>query len=395
MGTECSENSEVQNSKQTGLITITVLVARFDFNYSKNRSLTGSYCELEMQIQDIRVLLLQILAILILLSAFQPPLNIQNVPLNRRLLTGFRGSGFDGRDVFSLIQRQPWLFWRNTGETPQSFLQLVADVSPALFRLTRDGLPRQRLGRSQLNITNQVLLALMWLRKYLHVESLALWFDTDPSTVVRIIYRVIPEMWRYFQNQIRWLNVNEWANIRGNWPEFPNAVGAIDATPHEIYRPITEPQRSFYSGHRHYHCFNTQLIIDNLGHLRYVQAGFLGSTHDATSYRLMTRIGPGQPLDLPQGAKLLADKAYPDGGSLLTAVRANQMHLLNPRERRRARRFNKCLSRRRIKVEHVFKEIKVYKAISQLWRHPRWLLPVCVELASFLAERRVRLFEHL
>jgi hypothetical protein len=83
------------------------------------------------------------------------------------------------------------------------------------------------------------LLVLMWLQKYLHEESLALWFDVDPSTVTRIINRVIAELWSYFQNQIRWPNVREWANLMGNWPEFPNAVGSIDATPHEIYRPIT------------------------------------------------------------------------------------------------------------------------------------------------------------
>ena len=93
-------------------------------------------------------------------------------------------------------------------------------------------------------------------------------------------------------------------------------------------------------------------------------------------------------MDLPPNAKLLADKAYPDGGSLLTPVRANQMPLLNQRDRRRARR-----SKRREIIEHVFKEMKTYKVIGQIWGHPRWLMPVCVELVALLAERRVRLFK--
>ena len=149
-----------------------------------------------------------------------------------------------------------------------------------------------------------------------------------------------------------------------NWEEFPNVVGAIDTTPLENYRPLIEPQR-------HYHCMNTQLVMDNEGHIRFVQAGFLGSTHDAVSFRLMEPIGPGRNLDLPPNAKLLADKAYTDGGSLLTLVRANQMPLLNHRDRRRARRFNTILSKRRVKIEHVFKEMKTYKAIGEIWRHPR------------------------
>ena len=162
---------------------------------------------------------------------------------------------------------------------------------------------------------------------------------------------------------------------------------------HKIYRPLTEPQRPFYSGHRHYHCFNTQLVIDNMRHIRFLQAGFLSSIYDAVSFRLMEPIGPGRYLDLPPNWKLLADKAYPDDGILMTPVRANQLPLLNNRERRRTRRFNKTLSKRTVRVEHIFKEIKTYKATGQLWRHPRWLMPVCVKLATFLAERRVRLFE--
>ena len=135
--------------------------------------------------------------------------------------------------------------------------------------------------------------------------------------------------------------------------------------------------------------------VDNQSHLRYVHAGFLGSTHDARSYRLIAPIGPGRHLDLPAGLSLLADRAYPDGGALTTPVRAIQMHLLNRRERRRAHKFNRCLARRRIKIEHTFKEMKTYKCIGSIWRHPKWLLPPCVELVAFLTERRVRLFENI
>ena len=106
-----------------------------------------------------------------------------------------------------------------------------------------------------------------------------------------------------------------------------------------------------------------------------------------------TRIGPGRNLDFLPNAKRLADKAYPDGGPLLTLIRANQMALLNNRERRRARRYNRLFSKRRVKVDHVFKEMKTYKAVGEIWRHPRWLMPICVELVTFLSEKRVRLFK--
>ena len=132
---------------------------------------------------------------------------------------------------------------------------------------------------------------------------------------------------------------------------------------------------------------NTQIVMDNEGHIRFVQAGFLGSTHNAVSFRLMEPVAPGRNLDLPPNVKLLSDKAYPDGGSLLTPVKANQMNLLNRRDRRRVKR--------RVKIEHIFKEVKTYKVIGQIWRHPRWLMPVWVELhvVALLSERRARLFK--
>ena len=69
------------------------------------------------------------------------------------------------------------------------------------------------------------------------------------------------------------------------------------------------------------------------------------------------------------------------------------MHLLNHRERRRAQKFNRALANRRVKIEHVIKEVKTFKAVSQIWRIP--VMPICVELATLLAERRLRLFRRL
>ena len=77
----------------------------------------------------------------------------------------------------------------------------------------------------------------MWFRKYLHVDTLALCFDIDQTSVVLVINRTLPELWRHFQNQIRWPSILQWSNLMGNWLEFPSGIGAIDSTPHQIYKP--------------------------------------------------------------------------------------------------------------------------------------------------------------
>ena len=141
---------------------------------------------------------------------------------------------------------------------------------------------------------------------------------------------------------------------------FPNAVGCIDGTPNETYRRQIEPQRESYSGHRHCHLVNTQIIVDNLGTIVCLQAGFLGGKNDAANFLLMERFGSGTDHDMPVGTLLLADKGYADTPLLLTPFRKAQIRTLAIPDKRRARRFNLRLSRCRIVVEHTIKHLKTF-----------------------------------
>lgn len=140
---------------------------------------------------------------------------------------------------------------------------------------------------------------------------------------------------------------------------------------------------------------NTQLIIDNLGNIVYLQAGFLGSINDAGNFNLMERLGPGTNYDMPGDVFLLADKGYADRPPLVTPFRTTQICRMARADQRRARIFNQKLSKCRIIVEHTFKHVKTYRAISTIWRHPRWFQPIVVELCTFLAQRHVVLFEQI
>lgn len=333
--------------------------------------------------------------LLALVTSVLPPTYTQ-LSLRDRLLPDFHGHNFQGRDVFSMIREQKYLFWLNTGETPETFLQVVAEVAPALNMITRQGNLRRRVGRFKLDIVNRILLLYIWLRKYPHLDSLSLMFDVSPQTVSALIYQGIIVLWRYFRSKVTWPTNREWNEMRNKWQQFPNAVGCIDVTPHEILVPSTEPQRHFYSGHRHFHLLNTQMICDNNGHIRFLQAGFLGSTHDAQSFRLMEPIRPGMTLDIPIDVVFLADKGYPDVPPLLTPFRQNQIRAMrNNRDKRKARRFNRELSRKRVKIEHIFKNLKDFRCVSSIWRQQRWLLPVVIELCAYLTERHLSLFEEI
>ena len=84
----------------------------------------------------------------------------------------------------------------------------------------------------------------------------------------------------FFCEQVKaylvWPTVAEWRAMRETWAKLPSAVGAIDGTFHRIYRPEVEPQELYYSGHRHFHCMHTQVVVDVHGTICYIESGYQG-----------------------------------------------------------------------------------------------------------------------
>ncbi|CAC5418870.1 unnamed protein product [Mytilus coruscus] len=222
-------------------------------------------------------------------------------------------------------------------------------------------------------------------------------------------------LWEIYAPNVRWPTRQEWLNRRGKWPEMPNVVGMIDGTSHEILIPSTKPQQDFYSVHRKYHCIHTQVVICATTNTVYITIsvieqtvnrqmrssgkecqinqlqGFLGHDNDANAYHRIGPIGPGDALDFPPQCYILADSIYPNGYPLVTPFKSVEIIRQTRAEKRFRRKFNILHRNRRVYVEHVIKEIKTFKVIGSLFRHPRWKLSSIVELCAGLAKRRADL----
>ena len=176
-------------------------------------------------------------------------------------------------------------------------------------------------------------------------------------------------MWEVVAPRVTWSSVDEWRALSGRWPYIyiPSAVCAIDATSHLVYRPLVG-QQEFYSGHRHIHCIHTQIIIDTNKNIRYIKSGFVGHSNDAQTYQRMDNIGPGADLDFPDGCYLLADKAYPNRHPLMTPYKAAQIRRQPPHRQALCRRFNRNHSKIRVYVEHIVRQLKIYRCIRAFSR---------------------------
>lgn len=195
--------------------------------------------------------------------------------LIQRLFPWFRPTRNQGRDYYSVIKEDPRKLWYNTGETIESFENIVQtigwEVSAPRSVLRQPRTNRRR--RCLLDIHNRILLVLIWLRTYPTYAVLATDFCISITTVFEEIYHVVPILFLNYQRFLRWPNLVQWARFVNTWRRFPNMVGLIDGTIHRIQRPTGNLQREFYRGDKKCHFMSSQIVIDPTGMIVLIVSG--------------------------------------------------------------------------------------------------------------------------
>ena len=132
----------------------------------------------------------------------------------------------------------------------------------------------------------------------------------------------------------------------------------------EIYRPQTEPQEHSFSGHRHYHCIHTQVVINNKGEIYFIESGFLGHQNDAQQFMFMRQIGNDVSLPFPDNCFLVGDKIYPNRHPVMIPYTRQQIARKPECLKNKCRKLNSLISEYRIEVEHAICELKCYKVMG-------------------------------
>ena len=74
--------------------------------------------------------------------------------------------------------------------------------------------------------TLQVLLTIIWLRRYPTFYHLAHHFSVPVSLIHETIYKMIPILHGYLVPKfIKWHDANTWISLRNTFREWPNVVG--------------------------------------------------------------------------------------------------------------------------------------------------------------------------
>lgn len=137
-------------------------------------------------------------------------------------------------------------FWYLTGETPDSFSELIQDVSNLLANV------RFNYGRSWykqiLCKEDQVLVTLIWLRQYPNV------FHCTAQYIQESVYSVLLVMHEtLYQREVYWHSAQHWLLLRNSFENFSTIVAWKDCTPKRINTFQGRLQRLYYRGDCAYH----------------------------------------------------------------------------------------------------------------------------------------------
>jgi hypothetical protein len=299
---------------------------------------------------------------------------------------------------YNHLSRFPTTFQAMTGLRLAEFAELLQDVLP-LFgaaetkRLTR-ATRRRAVGGGhpfELAPRDQVLLTVVWLRRYPIHEVLGFLFDVSDSTVCRYIQRVLPLLEATGRATMRLPDPGrkQRRQLDELLQETPALAVVIDSFEQRVQRPRTRSEADpYYSGKKKQHTLKSQIAVDELtGEIVDVAESVPGPTADIVLLEqsgLLTR--------LPEGVGALGDLAY-----MGIAKLHPQGQGATPRKKPRGQprppedvAFNTAFAQRRIVVEHSILRLRYYQALTQTDRNHRQQHTPRVIAVAGLVNRQIR-----
>ena len=299
---------------------------------------------------------------------------------------------------YAMLVGHPTVFKSMTGLRIAEFDTLAEEIVPLLHAAVvaqRDRPGRDRAPGGghpfELDLRDQILLTVIWLRHYPIFAVLGYLFSVSESTASRDPPRILPVLEAAGRDTMRMPDPGRLRRktLADLLAETPALAGIIDTFEQPIERPRDRAQAdTFYSGKKTRHTLKVQVVVDEeTGQIIDVSGSYPGPTSDMTVLKdsgVMDR--------LPPGLGLLGDLAYLGMDKLSPAVAA-----ATPRRKPRGKprpeediAYNREFSRRRVKVEHSIGRMKRFKAVAEVDRHHQRHHTRRVHAVAGLVNRQLR-----
>lgn len=299
---------------------------------------------------------------------------------------------------YAFLHSHPAIFKAMTGLYLHEFDQLLLDVQPRLAASQHQRRNRPSRKRAigaghpfDLEDRDQVLLTVVWLRRYPTHEVLAYLFGVGEWTASRAIKRVLPILEQSGRDTMRMPEPGKKRrrHLDELLAETPELVVLIDTFEQRVQRhrdPKTADKH--YSGKKKQHTLKSQVTVnEETGEICDIADSVVGPRSD-----IKTLEESGVVERLPAGVGAGGDLAY---------VGIAQLHPqglgVTPRRKPRGKErppediaFNRAFAKRRIVVEHTIGRMRRYEALSQTDRDHRNHHSARVRAVAGLVNRQLR-----
>lgn len=241
-------------------------------------------------------------------------------------------------------------FKRRFGVQRTTFRRMLKAVKAQIPELPHPGRP------AKLSIADQILVALEYWREYRTYFHIATDKGVSESTVCRVVHRIETQIMASGMFRIP----GKKRLVRGFCR--PDLV-VIDVTETPIERP-KKKQKETYSGKKKQHTLKCQVIIDR-DTLGIICLHFgLGRTHD---FNLFKAAG----IHVHPNTGTLGDSGYQGIARYLSNSYIPKKKPRNGELSEAERDDNRILSKERICIEHVNRQVKIFRILAQRYRNRR------------------------
>ena len=275
------------------------------------------------------------------------------------------------------LRRNERGFKQFTGITLEEFDVLYPGFEAAWVEAEEERLQRPNRERAigggsdyKLDVRDQLLMVLVWLRLYLTTDALGYLFGISQSTASRNSRRALKALREASGQEFGWPDPpkrGKGQKLDAAKQVYPELFAIVDATEQPVERPVKRAEEErYYSGKRGYATCKSTLVVNEHGVIRAVTSTAPGRTHDLTQLRESGILDA-----IPQEVGVIGDAGYdglykdlPDH-SVATSHKAQRNHPLQQDHKA----VNRELSSVRIVVENVICQLKHFRILTDRFRH--------------------------
>jgi hypothetical protein len=271
------------------------------------------------------------------------------------------------------LHQNPSLFRAMTGLTVAEFDDYIEPLCTELATANRQRLEKRKRQRAvgggadyELDWRDQLLLTIIWLRRFPTYEVLGYYFGCSDSSAWRTVQRVLPVLEASGDERMRQERDRRGRGYRLEelLSQTPELAVIVDTFEQRVQRPSQRQEADqYYSGKKKQHTLKSQIAVDAYtGCLVAVSDSVYGPTADIDLLEqsaLLTTLPPATPV-LGDLAYVGIDKLHPTG----QAFRPRRKPRSQPRPAQDII-FNTWFARCRVLVEHTIARLRHYAALRE------------------------------